>query len=112
MIGRLFSSLIPVCESTVPKSHAAKTDSKHIHSGVSQLRILQISLLSFDQLRSHRPILLNVIVHEALLSSRCLRLARLEDQLAKIVLIKRPMRFGGLIKRKAPRDMDLEWRLP
>src|SRR5260221_5786199 len=25
-----------------------------------------------------------------------------------MVLIKRPMRFGGLVKRKAPRDMDFE----
>jgi hypothetical protein len=32
----------------------------------------------------------------------------LQDKLAKIVLIKRPMRFGGLVKRKAPSDMDLE----
>ena len=37
-----------------------------------------------------------------------LLLGRLEDKLAKIVLIKRAMRFGGLVKRKAPRDMDLE----
>ena len=37
-----------------------------------------------------------------------LLLGRLEDKLAKIVLVKRPMCFGGLVKRKAPRDMHLE----
>ena len=40
------------------------------------------------------------------------RLSDLQDKLAKIVLIKRPMRFGGLVKWKAPRDMDLEWTGP
>ena len=39
-------------------------------------------------------------------------LSRLQDELAKIVLIKCPMRFGGLLKRKAPRDMDLKWPRP
>src|ERR1700738_5683202 len=37
-----------------------------------------------------------------------LTLSRLQDKLAKIVPIKGPMRFGGLVKRKAPRDMDLD----
>jgi hypothetical protein len=35
-------------------------------------------------------------------------LSGFQDKLTKIVLIKRPMRFGGLVKRKAPRDMDIE----
>ena len=35
-------------------------------------------------------------------------LSRLQDKLAKIALSKYPMRFGGLVKRKAARDMDLE----
>ena len=39
-------------------------------------------------------------------------LSRLQDKLAEIVLVKRPMCFGGLIKREAPRDMDLERRQP
>ena len=37
-----------------------------------------------------------------------LMLSCLQDQLAEIVLIERTMRFGGLVTRKAPRDMDLE----
>ena len=41
-----------------------------------------------------------------------LPLGRFEDKLAKIVLVKRAMRLGGLVKRKAPRDMNLEGPAP
>ena len=37
-------------------------------------------------------------------------LSSLQNKLAEVVLVKCPMCFGGLVKRKAPRDMDLERR--
>ena len=37
-----------------------------------------------------------------------LTLSRFQDKLAKVMLIQRPMRFGGLVKRKGLRDMNFE----
>jgi hypothetical protein len=54
-----------------------------------------------------------VPLHETLLSCwRCYparpTLSSLQDKLAQIMLIKRPMSFSRLFERKAPLDMDLE----